>query len=201
MKSIISNISWLAALMFSVSPVAADNLVVNGDFEAGNLSGWTTGGNWNTNFNYVGTAGSAGGTLPASDGGYAFLTLSNYLYQGTAQVSQVLSTTVGQTYNLSAIWSNTSSNVAGSQFLNVIWNGVTVLNESATATTPWTSFSTQVVGTGSDTLVIQGLSHSGYNAIDNVAVTAVPGPIAGAGLPVLFAMLSYAGWRRREQAV
>jgi len=198
MIKIESRLGWLAALMLSVSPVAANNLVVNGDFETGNLSSWATGGNW-TGFDYV--AGSASNINPALSGGSYLLTLSNYSNQGPAQVSQTLSTVAGQLYDLSAIWANGSSNNLGNQYLNLIWNGQTVLSESATIPTGWTSFNTQVVGTGSDTLVIQGLSQSGYNAIDNVAlVTAVPGPLAGAGLPALLGVLGFAGWRRRQKA-
>ncbi|TBW32427.1 hypothetical protein EYW49_22075 [Siculibacillus lacustris] len=34
----------------------------------------------------------------------------------------------------------------------------------------------------------------------NVSVTAVPGPIAGAGLPVVLGLAGFAAWRRRRSA-
>jgi MYXO-CTERM domain-containing protein len=206
-KPLTRRLGWLAALMLSVSPAAAQNLVTNGDFETGDLTGWATGGNWIDSTDGV---GKATGIIPAANGGSYFLTLSNTAdvtaaNDGAAQVVQTLNTVAGQSYTLSAIWATAggyndpTSNANNIQFLNVLWDGATVLSESAASPTGWTSFTAQVTGTGSDALTIEGVSSNGYNGIDNVSVTAAPGPVAGAGLPALLGLLGYAGWRRRQQ--
>ena len=62
----------------------------------------------------------------------------------------------------------------------------------------WTNVSLKVTGHGNDLLSVWGYSDSAPVNVDNISVTAVPGPIAGAGLPVLLASAGFGAWRRRK---
>jgi hypothetical protein len=81
-----------ALLLGSAGGVRAD-LVVNGGFETGDFTGWTTTGDYT--FNGVASSGYAFG---AQSGTY-FAFLGNFSPDDT--LSQTLATTAGQTYQLS----------------------------------------------------------------------------------------------------
>jgi hypothetical protein len=190
----------VALLTAAGTQVNAANLVSNGGFETGDLTGWTTFptvGTYtftNTGYNGVRTAGSAQG-VSAYAGEY-LLAFGNYPSEGVAGVSQTLSTIVGQNYNLSLYWGDNKSNGAGDQLFEVLWNGSAVDTINGETATTWTNLSFLVKGTGSDTLTLEGYSNAGYNDVDNVSVTVTPLPGAlsmfGAGLVSLGAL----GWRK-----
>jgi hypothetical protein len=84
-----------AALLLAAAPsqAGAAELVQNGGFETGDLTGWTEIGNWNTAFNGVNGSLPHTGTYELIDG--------NYPASGLAGVSQQLATVSGQTYDIS----------------------------------------------------------------------------------------------------
>lgn len=153
------------ALLHS-TPAQAVNLVTNGDYETGDLTGWTNtsgvqfvatnnvGGN-NTNIAFFGSVGSLD------------------------FISQTVTTIAGQNYSLSYdFFSNGST---PNQF-QVQVNGTTLFDQiDIPVQTAFTPYSFNFVGTGSDTIQFAGRNDPDYLYLDNVVVdraaaTAVPEP-------------------------
>lgn len=159
-----------------VSTAHAVNLVTNGGFEYGDLTGWTTLGTFIAGYN--GVRSNQDGISPYA--GDYMLVLGNYTSEGSTGVSQALTTTPGQQYNLSLYWAENYSNTAGNQLFQVLWDNTVLSSISGANVTTWTQLSFPVTGTGSDTIRLQGFSSTGYNYVDNVSVSvsAVPLPAA-----------------------
>jgi len=89
-----------------------NNLVQNSGFETGDLTDYTSFGNFSaTGLNGVSTHNSSGDPFS----GTYFLELGNYPGQGIAGVSQTLSTVAGQTYDVSLEFENGGGNPRGTQ--------------------------------------------------------------------------------------
>ncbi len=179
---------------------ARADLVTNGGFETGDLTGWTTFGTPAYGFastGYNGLRSSLDG-VSAYAGSY-MLVLGNYASQGIAGVSQTLATTPGQQYNVSLFWADSGSNSPGYQVFQALWNGdVKYAISGETGSTLWTMLSFSVTGTGSDTLTLQGFSDSAYNNIDNVSVVkGAPVPVPGALLLFGPGLVGLAAIRKR----
>lgn len=82
-------VSAIAAALVYAAPASATNLVTNGGFEAGDLSGWTLTGN--TSFSGVDTSTVHSGNFAGYFGQVG----------STGTLSQTLSTVAGQTYTIS----------------------------------------------------------------------------------------------------
>lgn len=120
----------------------------------------------------------------------------------TGTISQILTVVTGQLYTVSAVLGKI--NLSGMDFgvnnkLSVYYAG-DLLGTFKAAVLP-TNFSANFVGVAGGALSFEGLSDRMGNAltVDEVSVTAVPGPLAGAGLPVVAGMVAYGFWRRRKQ--
>ncbi|WP_426166330.1 autotransporter-associated beta strand repeat-containing protein [Sandarakinorhabdus sp. DWP1-3-1] len=131
------------------------NLLTNGSFEAGNISGWTTTGQ---SFAWSATTGG----LNAVDGSF---------YAGTGCVStacplsQTVATTAGQSYVLSYAF---NPGQGGPSIASAAWNGTDVL-QMPQGPAVWTNYSTTVVATGASSLLqFFGRQDPAFNGLDAV---------------------------------
>jgi PEP-CTERM motif-containing protein len=172
-------------LSLSVLPLRA-GIIANPSFEAGpacNGNGhcggqapwiFTPGPPSATAFGVSGNAGYAapgGGAQGAYFGG---ITVGLY-----DSISQVLTTTPGQVYNLT-FWLNTSGDHSSADF-RVLWDGVVQYDDPAGSDSAHQFAYKQIeilslVGTGSDTLMFQGYNPPGGDKFDLVDLQPVPEP-------------------------
>jgi PKD repeat protein len=143
--------------------------VLNGGFETGDFSGWTTNGD--TPFIFVisnaAHSGASGAALDTSD--------------SPGFLSQTLHTSAGATYLLS-FWLDSPDGITPNEFL-VSWNGTTLFDRTNIAATGWTNLQFVVTATGAGTVLQFGFrnDNSAFSLDDISAVTAQPG-IAGSSL-------------------
>lgn len=146
----------------SCLPALADNLVTNGGFETGDFSGFAVS---NLNATSVVTSGSLG--YAAHSGSY-FAALGNV---GTAGqiMSQTFADTAGATYDFSFYL---ASNGSPNSFAASV-DGVTVFGPEDVATSPYTLYSFNFTGTGSDSVGFSERDDPDYIALDDVSVATV----------------------------
>jgi hypothetical protein len=162
--------------------------VTNGGFETGDFTGWTQGGN--TGFTSVdfgiGHSGYGAKFGPAGSNG---------------TISQNIITTPGQTYEVS-FFLDPDGNPS---FFSASFAGFTGVTLTDTPNATYTPYTFQgVASASSSTLSFSFRDDRGFILFDDVSVTqtpaAVPGPIAGAGLPgLVFACGGLLGWWRRKR--
>jgi hypothetical protein len=178
------------ALLSGLSAAAsAQNIVTNGGFEDGNLSGWTLEPSSNSYLWAVGTSAVAAGLVPnpglvPNSGTYFAYTGCNNpgcLAYGSSTANdllQALTTVAGQSYTLSFYTSNDGNNANPSE-LDVYWGGTKVvgLNPVPGVAPAYTMYTATVTATGTSTnLEFLGEQPPSWFALDDVSVTAVPLP-------------------------
>ncbi len=164
---LLAGIGALVAGMSAISGQAqAANLIVNGSFETGDFSGWTA--DANSYAMYIVTSPVEDGVYAAQIAGFSF---------NPDTLSQTVADTAGQSYELS-FWRYQDAGATTS--LVVTWDGTTVFSELYTDPnypgSPYTQFTANVIGTGSDALVFTSAQDPAFTFLDNVSLTATPLP-------------------------
>ncbi len=139
----------------------AANIVTNGNFETGNISGWTVTG---AGFDWAVRTG-----LGAVEGSF---------YAGTGcvavacPISQTVATTAGESYLLSFAFNPGAGSPAQA---SAVWDGATVLSMPA-GPAVWTNYSTTVVAAGASSLLqFFGRQDPAFNGLDIVSLQQVGG--------------------------
>lgn len=172
----------LVAGLLGAAPARATTEIVNETF----TSPLTTNFTGNSNFGVSGGVARLSASLAAP-------------FVGAMSIS--FDTVLNATYTVSYDLRRTT--VLGGVVTAFIDGGI---EDAAVATGSWITHDFSFIGTGfSTTLAFLGIGAR----LDNVKVVEdlstvppvlVPGPIAGAGLPLLLGFAGYAAWRRRRQA-
>jgi hypothetical protein len=179
-----------ACVLAMASGVSRAQVVVNGGFETGNLTGWTS----------VGTWGVVSNASNVDAGSFSAGASSN----GNTLSQTVTGLTPGGSYVLSFDYTNRDPNPSPTNDFSVQWNGVTVYsvtNVPAGTGSPigYTSGSVPVTAPGvSSPLKFTSDEPVSFWLLDQVKLTAVPEPTTLA----LTGVAAVAGlWVRRRRAV
>jgi len=171
---------FAAGIALILANSAKANLVVNGDFESGDFTGWALFGNTG----FTGVSGSFGGVSPESGSYQAYFGAVGSA-GGIAQT--VVTTTPGASYSFD-FWLYNFGGTPSS--VNVTWGGSTVLSEVNPGSFGYTEYSYTETATSSATSIAFAFQQNpSYFLLDNVSVTPVPEPttmVAGAMLLLPF---------------
>ena len=159
-----------ASSPLNVTVNAPPNLVTNGSFETDSFTGWTLGGN------------DAGAQIVidgrAEQGNYAAEMGS---VGSNGSISQAISTTPGQEYQLTFWLANDPNGAAATpNDFTAKWNGTTLLSLTNAPQQGYTEYTYDVVATSSSTtLEFDARQDPSFWNLDNISVTAL-GPVAPA---------------------
>jgi hypothetical protein len=196
MNSCVTRLTWAfaagAVLICCGAASASADIIANGGFETGDLSGWTD--NEGVTFaksSFLGYAPHTGNFFAAlGDPGAGTLTQTP------------ITDAAGQVYTLTYFLA--SEGDIDTSF-SAAWNGVTLQGSQLTSPNSndvYVQYTFTVTGTGTDTLTFHDSDVVGFLALDDVSLTpaAVPGTIVGAGVPgLIFASGGLLGWWRRKR--
>ncbi len=165
---------------------AFGQLVVNGDFETGDFTGWTIDAqsaymSVTTLYAHSPTHSEQTGALTAD---------------GDA-MHQIITDTSGQSYTLS-FWAFQTGGGAGSSDVHFEWNGTDTFNgqvNTGSSNAAFTQYTANVVGTGSDRLDVLAWNSPAFNYIDDISLTAAPEPASMAALGI--GLLAFLRRRRK----
>jgi hypothetical protein len=190
-------------LIASATTAIGDQLIQNGGFELGvTVSHPTVPNFWTANDAYfIHPAFNTVQSANVNSGSFALM-MGNLDAETAPALSQSFTDVPGALYNGQIFIRYGGSNDPGA-FFQVLIDGNAVLNLTSLTSFPYTGFAFSFTGTGTDTLTIQGDTNPSLWFVDDVSVSqaaAVPGPIAGAGLPgLILAGTGLLGWWRRRR--
>ncbi len=186
----IATVGAFSITLGTVHSAHAANLVVNGGFETGDFTGWTQAG-YTSGYTRVSSnnpnSGIYSARLGPPVGSLGFL-------------SQTLTTTVGQAYELSYFL---FSDGATPNVFQTLVNGTPIFAQNDIPAQPYAQYNLSFVGTGSDEIKFGFQNDPGYLYLDDVSVSVVPVPTPAvpvptpALLPGLIGM-GVAAWRKRK---
>ncbi|MDP3088170.1 MAG: PEP-CTERM sorting domain-containing protein [Methylotenera sp.] len=193
----------LILTLTSLPLLANANLVTNGSFEAdvqangtwgiyNNLTGWTGASEVELRNNVAGIASE----------GVNFVELDT---KSNNSIFQMISTTVGDAYDLSFDYSPRMGVSSQSNRIQAFWNGslLTQVTGSGIGKTGnnWYTLSFSVLGTGNDKLTFSaaGISDSFGGSLDNVSlVSLVPEPGIWSSLSAGLMLMGFMAFRRKK---
>jgi hypothetical protein len=208
--------TFLRALLFTALGLSAQalwatpvELVLNGDFETGDLGGWSQSGL--TGYQAVST--DTLGPLLTRHTGFVF---SEGADISNGYISQMIATSVGATYTLKFDLQRLDTRNAGDALTNfeeVTFGAVTVFSQINVADNDWMSYTfNNLIGTGGLVeLKFGGRNVYNYIQLDNISLVAdtvvgpgPSGPPAGAvpepaSIATLLLGLGALGWTRRKR--
>lgn len=179
-----------ASILTVIASPAAAQLVTNGSFETGDLSGWTV----NASATFASTGGFDG---YGPEDGSSFAALGNV--GGIGTLSQLISTTSGTAYTLDYYLATNGSTPS---YFSASWDGQeiggSIVNNPGVQ--PYTLYQFIVTGSGSDTLTFNERDDPAYLALDNISLNpaAVPEPATWAMMLLGFGAIGFALRRRRQ---
>lgn len=177
----------ILGLTFLSEPAGATgtNIVVNGGFETGDFTGWTESGDNPARCFPAVSVEDLGptsfcppsvNTMPPHSGQYA--AFFNYAPSvGVGTISQTLSTTSGESYNLT-FWVNTFTNPTTPNQLIVDWGGQQLFDlVNINTNNSYVEYSSNVVAMGSNTILeFIGTNTPSSTGLDDVSVVPTPEP-------------------------
>lgn len=156
-QRVLSALFLLLGFTFS----AHANLVTNSGFETGDLTGWTL---------TEGTSPFTGVDNFSPHSGLYAAYFGAYPDPSVDTISQLLSTSANETYELSFWLSNTTDTPINSYF-EVLWDGAVLQSWVNANPFSYTLFSYQVTASTSTTLLeFKGFNNNGYFHLDDVSV-------------------------------
>jgi hypothetical protein len=181
----------IAAFVLTAAPAHAQNLVVNGDFETGDLSGWVA--PEESYPEYATDAFAHGGAFSAQIAGYSY---------DPDTLSQQIETTAGRLYRIKVHFHWDSVQPGTDNLFAVQWSGSELFRQQNIVDdgSQWHLFSGYVTGSGSDTLRLIAANDPGYLYVDDISVAPVPEPASWAMMLAGFGAIGGALRTRRRLA-
>ncbi|MGA3143512.1 MAG: protease pro-enzyme activation domain-containing protein [Verrucomicrobiota bacterium] len=156
--------------------VSAPELIQNGGFETGDFTSWTVSNN--DGYNYVDDGTLTEGAISPHSGTY-FAAFGQYSADGLCTISQTLPTVAGRPYLLSFWWESVNyfGNGTVPNEFEVVWNGITQLDQIDSGAFGWTNQIFILTATGPSTTLLFGFADdNSYLVLDDVSVTQAPAP-------------------------
>jgi hypothetical protein len=151
----------------SICDAVPGNLVLNCGFETGDTTHWTV---TNPHSGYDVVVGS-----PVNSGSFAFR-IANDNYQGAAEISQTITDIPGQSYAFTFFVANGGGGSGVVDFQAFFDGGTALLHLSNVLAFPYTKYTFDVTGTGSDTISFFSINDPSYFYLDDVSLSPTGAP-------------------------